>query len=84
MTRQFFLAIRCAVRLRHTVTVGKRPSGTLATVTPMKNTTAWTRLYPMASDIMKKVPPVSMKPSYYARQGKLCCHIGPKMHSLVF
>lgn len=33
-TRQFLLAILFAVRVRHTVTVAMRPSGTLATIIP--------------------------------------------------
>jgi hypothetical protein len=51
------LAIFCAVSVRQTVTVGRRPSGTLATVMPMKKTTAFTMSYPMASETMKNVPP---------------------------
>lgn len=33
-TRQFFDAIRLAVRVKHTVTVASKPSGTLATMMP--------------------------------------------------
>jgi len=39
-TRQFFEAIRLAVRVRHTVTVARRPSGTFATMMPIKKMTA--------------------------------------------
>lgn len=35
-TRQFFEAMRLAVRVRHTVTVASRPSGTLATMIPAR------------------------------------------------
>ena len=38
LTRTFFLAILLAVRARDTVTVARRPSGTLATMIPMANT----------------------------------------------
>ena len=38
LTRQFFVAIRLAVRARLTVTQAMRPSGTLETTTPIKNT----------------------------------------------
>ena len=34
LTRQFFAAILLAVRVRQTVTVAMRPSGTLATMIP--------------------------------------------------
>ena len=39
-TKQFFEAIRLAVNVKHTVTVAKSPSGTLATIIPIKNITA--------------------------------------------
>lgn len=37
-TRQFFDAIRFAVKVKHTVTVASKPSGTLATMIPAKQT----------------------------------------------
>ena len=40
LTRQFFEAILFAVRVRHTVTVASRPSGTLATMMPIRKMTA--------------------------------------------
>jgi hypothetical protein len=40
LTRQFFEAMRLAVRVRQTVTVARRPSGTLATMIPIKKMTA--------------------------------------------
>ena len=40
LTRQFFDAILLAVRVRQTVTVARRPSGTLATMIPIKKMTA--------------------------------------------
>ena len=42
LTRQNFFAIFLAVIVRQTVTVGKSPSGTLATIMPIKNTIAST------------------------------------------
>uniref|UniRef100_A0A670YII2 Uncharacterized protein n=1 Tax=Pseudonaja textilis TaxID=8673 RepID=A0A670YII2_PSETE len=39
-TRQFFRAMRWAVRVRQTVTVASRPSGTFATMIPIRKTTA--------------------------------------------
>ncbi len=39
LTRQFFLAMRLAVSVRQTVTVASRPSGTLATMTPIRKIT---------------------------------------------
>ena len=42
LTRQYFFAIFLAVMVRQTVTVGSRPSGTLATMMPMKNMIAST------------------------------------------
>ena len=39
-TRQFFEAILLAVRVRQTVTVASRPSGTFATMIPMRKMTA--------------------------------------------
>ena len=41
LTRQFFLAILLAVRVRVMVTVMRSPSGTLATMIPMTKMTAW-------------------------------------------
>ena len=43
-TRQFLAAILLAVRVRHTVTVARRPSGTLATMIPMRKMTASSQL----------------------------------------
>ena len=40
LTKQFLLAILLAVRVRQTVTVARRPSGTLATMIPMRKMTA--------------------------------------------
>ena len=40
LTRQFLDAILFAVKVRHTVTVARRPSGTFATMIPMRNMTA--------------------------------------------
>jgi hypothetical protein len=40
LTKQFFEAIRLAVRVRQTVTVAKSPSGTFATIIPIKKMTA--------------------------------------------
>ncbi|RNA10570.1 hypothetical protein BpHYR1_026483 [Brachionus plicatilis] len=40
LTKQFFLAMRLAVKVKHTVTVASRPSGTLATMIPIKKITA--------------------------------------------
>jgi hypothetical protein len=40
LTRQFFEAMRLAVKVRQTVTVARRPSGTLATMIPIKKMTA--------------------------------------------
>jgi hypothetical protein len=40
LTRQFFEAMRLAVRVRQTVTVARRPSGTFATMIPIKKMTA--------------------------------------------
>ena len=39
-TKQFLLAILLAVKVRHTVTVARRPSGTLATMIPIRKITA--------------------------------------------
>lgn len=58
LTRQFLFAMRWAVRLRQTVTVGRSPSGTFATVTPMKKTMALTTSYPIASEMKKNVAPI--------------------------
>merc|ERR1712117_448631 len=44
LTKQFFEAIRLAVRVKHTVTVARRPSGTLATIIPIKKMTASSQL----------------------------------------
>ena len=56
-TRQFFEAIRLAVRLSVIVTVTSRPSGTLATIIPIKNTTALSQEYPIKRAIMKNRTP---------------------------
>merc|ERR1719369_2737295 len=44
LTRQAFAAILLAVRVRHTVTVARRPSGTLATMIPIRKMTASSQL----------------------------------------
>merc|ERR1719428_2224609 len=44
LTRQFLEAILLAVRVRQTVTVARRPSGTLATMIPMRKMTASNQL----------------------------------------
>merc|ERR1719342_186882 len=44
LTKQFLEAIRLAVRVKHTVTVARRPSGTLATMIPIKKMTASSQL----------------------------------------
>ena len=52
-----FFAIRLAVRASATVTVASRPSGTLATMIPIANTT-FTRIgYPMPIPAKKKARP---------------------------
>merc|ERR1719264_2202148 len=56
-TRQFLLAILLAVRVRQTVTVARRPSGTLATIMPIRKMTASSQLYPRMKAMMKKVTP---------------------------
>src|SRR5699024_7092453 len=40
LTRQFLFAMRLAVSVRQTVTVASRPSGTLATMMPIRKMTA--------------------------------------------
>ena len=57
LTRQFFEAIRFAVKVRQTVTVANRPSGTLATMIPIKKMTASNQWYPKIKAMMKKVTP---------------------------
>merc|ERR1719483_1643818 len=52
LTRQFFLAIRLAVRVKHTVTVASRPSGTLATMIPIRKMTASSQKYPRMKAMM--------------------------------
>merc|ERR1711887_508739 len=39
-TKQFFFAILLAVKVKQTVTVARRPSGTLATMIPIRKITA--------------------------------------------
>merc|ERR1740139_457440 len=46
LTSTFFLAMRWAVKARETVTVARRPSGTLATMIPMANTRLVIMSYP--------------------------------------
>ena len=53
-------AILLAVRVRQTVTVARRPSGTLATMMPMRKITASSQLYPRMKAIMKKLTPRKM------------------------
>lgn len=43
--KQFFLAMRLAVRVRHTVAGPSKPSGTLATMMPMRKMTASNQVY---------------------------------------
>jgi len=56
-TRTFFTAIRWAVRVRETVTVARRPSGTFATMIPIANTTLSIGSSPNMKPSMKKVTP---------------------------
>merc|ERR1712179_283985 len=44
LTKQFLDAILFAVNVKHTVTVARRPSGTLATIIPIKKMTASSQL----------------------------------------
>lgn len=59
-TRQFLLAIFLAVKVRLTVIVAIMPSGTLATIIPIRNTTASIQSWPIAIDIMKNEMPRKM------------------------
>ena len=56
-TKQDLAAILLAVRVKQTVTVAKRPSGTFATIMPIRKTTESSQLYPRINAIMKKVTP---------------------------
>merc|ERR1712115_79691 len=57
LARHCFAAILLAVRVRHTVTVARRPSGTLATMIPIRKMTASSQLYPRMNAMIKKVTP---------------------------
>merc|ERR1719308_443056 len=56
-TRQFLAAILLAVRVRQTVTVARSPSGTFATMIPIRKITASSQLYPRMNAMMKKLTP---------------------------
>mmetsp|Transcript_29783 Transcript_29783/g.50026 ORF Transcript_29783/g.50026 Transcript_29783/m.50026 type:complete len:297 (-) Transcript_29783:424-1314(-) len=56
-TSTFFLCIRLAVRASDTVTVASRPSGTLATMIPIMNTTFLMTPVPSTMPTAKKVTP---------------------------
>ena len=52
--------MRLAVRVRHTVTVARRPSGTLATMIPIMNTRLEMSGVPITNPRMKKMIPRMM------------------------
>mmetsp|Transcript_12652 Transcript_12652/g.39927 ORF Transcript_12652/g.39927 Transcript_12652/m.39927 type:complete len:247 (+) Transcript_12652:2351-3091(+) len=57
LTSTFLACMRLAVRARDTVTVARRPSGTLATMMPMANTTFLMMGVPMTTPMIKKTTP---------------------------
>ena len=57
LTRQFLAAILWAVRVRQTVTVTRRPSGTLATMIPIRKMRALGGVTPIPIAMKKKVKP---------------------------
>jgi hypothetical protein len=57
LTRQFFEAILLAVKVKQTVTVANNPSGTLATIIPIRKMTASNQWYPRINAMIKNVTP---------------------------
>mmetsp|Transcript_21555 Transcript_21555/g.71306 ORF Transcript_21555/g.71306 Transcript_21555/m.71306 type:complete len:240 (+) Transcript_21555:3140-3859(+) len=60
LTMTFFVYMRFAVSVRHTVTVASSPSGTLATMMPIMKTSDAISSWPMASDAQKNDTPRMM------------------------
>lgn len=59
-TKQFLLAILLAVKVRLTVIVATMPSGTFATMIPIRNNTESIQSCPIAMDIEKNETPRKM------------------------
>jgi len=59
-TKQFLLAILLAVKVRLTVIVATMPSGTFATMIPIRNNTESIQSCPIAMDIVKNETPRKM------------------------